>query len=289
MAVILRTINVFSPAIPPHDAENRLTVDRTVLAARAAVTALVTLGISITVSRQSSAGKYTPLLSAAATIGLTYAAYALESSRAKHAIPKRAVDLFFNEDAPEDVLDYAVKNPDVYIAIYNELSISSLKYGLYLYLKGLKSGNQTIIDYIEQNKIVEPADFISGIFQFPNAVKVLIDLETFQLICKGADPLKISWVDLWCFIRKLDDLSGHTLALFNKVLERWNSGKTTINQFLVEAIDLKLPGIVKSFLKNYSDKIDASKTTDYFSRVKDAKTTQVLVDHFKDFASTPLS
>ncbi len=368
MAVILRTLNVFSPAIPPSDAENRLTVDRTVLAARTAVAALVTLGVSITVSRQPAAGRYAPLLSAAASIGLTFATYVLESSRAKNAILERAVDLFYEKQVPVDVMDYIVQNPDAYHAIcidprtdqlkHNEERLTqliqrvkqssakpdpqiealswklekkhakqvfedigilnldetksacwdailkfndyskeedsyfvrmvdkifdesspSLKYGSYL--KALRSGNQDIINYIEQNKKVAPADFLRGTSGVPKDVKDSIDLETFQLLCKDAELDKTDFYPVWNLILKFNDLSGHALALFDKLLERRPISKKDQIYFCLQyAIERKRPVVVESLFNYHSTLIERARAPDYYLRIRDSKTAQLLLDRF---------
>lgn len=212
MAVILRTLNVLNPAIPPINAKIRFMVDRPVLIGRTALAALLTFGLSFMVLRRLIPGRYAALVSVAPSIGLGVAAYVGESSRAGRALYQRVLHLFYGKQ-----LEY-----------------------------------------------------------------VSFDLNSFHKICKRLDPNQTDFAYLWNFILNYDDLSGSALDLFNKF-----NHINKIQWCLQDAIDKKRPGVVESLLKNHSNQIEASKTTDYFSRVKDAKTTQALLGHFKDFAPTP--
>jgi hypothetical protein len=63
MAVILRTLNVLNPAIPPINAKIRFMVDRPVLIGRTALAALLTFGLSFMVLRRLIPGRYAALVS----------------------------------------------------------------------------------------------------------------------------------------------------------------------------------------------------------------------------------
>ena len=110
--------------------------------------------------------------------------------------------------------------------------------------------------------------------------RLIIDLETFQLLCKDAELDKTDFYPVWNLILKFNDLSGHALALFDKLLERRPISKKIK---FTSACSMRSNGndpVVESLFNYHSTLIERARAPDYYLPIRDSKTAQLLLDRF---------